>query len=336
METSPHCGQGRWIDLSRDLNPIADLLAVAFAERLDEDGRAALRQLRRIARSRRAQRWYSQREVPGAPVYGFVWECKGRIVGNVSLIPLDTTPKQYLIVNVAVLPAYRRRGIAHALMQQSLAYARQQGASRLWLQVDTDNHGAIALYRRLGFVACETVTLWQLGDSQTPDLLPLDGFQVRSGLVRRREWARQLAWLHSLYPPERAWHLPLPAEQALAPTWRGWWWRLLHPLTFRQGIVRKAGRLQATAVWLPRPGAPTDAVLFAAPPDAAPATIVTLTSHLRTFTRRPLRAELPRGAAEEGLRAAGFQPVRHLLWMLWRADAALTSPCYNESNTKHG
>ena len=51
------------------------------------------------------------------------------------------------IANIAVLPAYRRRGIARALVQA----AQAKPLSRLTLEVRASNEAAIALYRSLGF-----------------------------------------------------------------------------------------------------------------------------------------------------------------------------------------
>ncbi len=52
------------------------------------------------------------------------------------------------IANIAVFPAYRRRGIARALVQA----AQAKPLSRLTLEVRASNEAAIALYRSLGFV----------------------------------------------------------------------------------------------------------------------------------------------------------------------------------------
>ena len=48
---------------------------MAFLD-LDEEDHAVLRQLRRIARSRHTQHMYLRKEIPRAPLYGFVWEIK--------------------------------------------------------------------------------------------------------------------------------------------------------------------------------------------------------------------------------------------------------------------
>ncbi|MEU3513423.1 GNAT family N-acetyltransferase [Streptomyces longwoodensis] len=52
---------------------------------------------------------------------------------------------------VEVDPAQRRRGLATAVMAALAGRALQEGASAAWLQVETDNAGARALYGRTGF-----------------------------------------------------------------------------------------------------------------------------------------------------------------------------------------
>ncbi|MFE4335052.1 GNAT family N-acetyltransferase [Streptomyces sp. NPDC056831] len=52
---------------------------------------------------------------------------------------------------VEVAPECRRRGIATAVMAALARKALDEGASAAWLQVETDNEGARALYERMGF-----------------------------------------------------------------------------------------------------------------------------------------------------------------------------------------
>ncbi|MFD4861383.1 GNAT family N-acetyltransferase [Streptomyces atratus] len=52
---------------------------------------------------------------------------------------------------VEVGPEYRRRGLATAVMTALARKALDEGASAAWLQVETDNEGARALYERMGF-----------------------------------------------------------------------------------------------------------------------------------------------------------------------------------------
>jgi ribosomal protein S18 acetylase RimI-like enzyme len=52
---------------------------------------------------------------------------------------------------LAVRPDARRTGQAGSIIRALLEQARDQGVRQVWLQVLVDNHGARALYRRLGF-----------------------------------------------------------------------------------------------------------------------------------------------------------------------------------------
>ncbi|MFE9248036.1 GNAT family N-acetyltransferase [Streptomyces sp. NPDC007088] len=52
---------------------------------------------------------------------------------------------------VEVSPAHRRRGLATRVVAALAGRALAEGASAAWLQVESDNAGALALYERLGF-----------------------------------------------------------------------------------------------------------------------------------------------------------------------------------------
>jgi ribosomal-protein-alanine N-acetyltransferase len=56
------------------------------------------------------------------------------------------------LLNVAVDPATRRRGVGRALLEAVVAYARDNAAAKILLEVRASNAAAIALYDRLGFV----------------------------------------------------------------------------------------------------------------------------------------------------------------------------------------
>jgi len=55
------------------------------------------------------------------------------------------------ILNVAVDPVHRRRGIARQLLQELLERSRSYGFSLATLEVRRSNLAALALYRNLGF-----------------------------------------------------------------------------------------------------------------------------------------------------------------------------------------
>lgn len=57
------------------------------------------------------------------------------------------------VLDVATHPELRRRGYGRALMQQSLAYAREKAIRHVLLEVRRSNVPAIRLYRDCGFFA---------------------------------------------------------------------------------------------------------------------------------------------------------------------------------------
>jgi GNAT superfamily N-acetyltransferase len=60
------------------------------------------------------------------------------------------------IFSMATAPEMRGRGVATALLGQLLAWAWDHGATHAYLQVDANNHRALAVYRRFGFVTAYT------------------------------------------------------------------------------------------------------------------------------------------------------------------------------------
>lgn len=66
-------------------------------------------------------------------------------------IVLSTVLDEGNIDNVAVSPAYRRRGAADALVADVISRSRDMGLAFLMLEVRAGNEPAIALYRKHGF-----------------------------------------------------------------------------------------------------------------------------------------------------------------------------------------
>lgn len=75
-----------------------------------------------------------------------VWEEDGAAA---AYLGVQRVPPQADVMNVAVSPALRRRGIARALFAE--LERRLPEIDELFLEVRTSNSGAIALYRTLGF-----------------------------------------------------------------------------------------------------------------------------------------------------------------------------------------
>lgn len=56
------------------------------------------------------------------------------------------------MMNLAVHPNYRRRGIGEALIERLIPQLKNRGSGSLTLEVRQSNAGAIALYTKLGFL----------------------------------------------------------------------------------------------------------------------------------------------------------------------------------------
>ena len=82
-----------------------------------------------------------------------VAEVDGEVRGYVDLLPHPWQGMGW-VANLAVEPAYRRRGIATALMRSASQWAREQGLQGMVVEATTKNYPAICLYQKLGFKFC--------------------------------------------------------------------------------------------------------------------------------------------------------------------------------------
>lgn len=55
------------------------------------------------------------------------------------------------LFNIAVDPAYQRRGLGRALLETIIDEVEKRGVATLWLEVRASNAAAITLYESLGF-----------------------------------------------------------------------------------------------------------------------------------------------------------------------------------------
>lgn len=158
----------RPINLTTDLSQLADLMELGFADALDESGRAIIREMRALGRVGWLNSAVNRLDgLFGGVQQGFVWIEDGRLVGNVSVMPIPYAraaepdrAQGAIIANVVVHPAHRRRGLARSLLNAALDLMKQQGRRFAILQVDADNDGARRLYEQLGFRELRTFTRW--------------------------------------------------------------------------------------------------------------------------------------------------------------------------------
>ena len=80
--------------------------------------------------------------------YWLVAEVDGQVAGYIgSQSVLDAAD----MMNIAVSPDYRRRGIAKALVNELTAYLSKNNVIALLLEVRVSNEPAITLYEKMGF-----------------------------------------------------------------------------------------------------------------------------------------------------------------------------------------
>jgi ribosomal protein S18 acetylase RimI-like enzyme len=75
--------------------------------------------------------------------------CGNEVVGSVMTWGLGE--KRSATENIFVLPDWRRRGIAKALISEALTFLKEKGKTEATLGVFGDNRSAIALYQSLGY-----------------------------------------------------------------------------------------------------------------------------------------------------------------------------------------
>lgn len=72
----------------------------------------------------------------------------GKAVGYIGF---HTVIDEAYIANIAVLPDFRRKGTASALLERAIDYCRKNKMSFITLEVRKSNFSAVSLYRKFGF-----------------------------------------------------------------------------------------------------------------------------------------------------------------------------------------
>lgn len=307
--------QLRPLNILTDLPVVADLVETCFAGTLDAEGQRYIQQMRRAGNDGYFLRWAANAmDTVSMPLSGYVWEENREVVGNVSLVPFKREGRKiYLIANVAVRPDYRRKGIGRALTVSAMQHARQRHAQATWLHVREDNPGAAALYASLGFRERVRRTLWQAAPGRS--LGPL-GAGITITSRQARDWPQQEAWMRQLYPDELAWYQPIPwlsLRPGLGPSL----YRFFLEYETRQWAARvDGGQLLGVLAWQPSVGH-ADRLWAAALLEGGEGALTALLLHARhTLSwQKNLTLELPAGQAQEAILAAGFEPLRTLIWM---------------------
>ena len=93
-----------------------------------------------------------------SPKFFFVAVKDGKVVGYIILKVRENVWKSGHLLNLAVDPKYRRRGIGRALLKYALEILKKESVKNVWLEVRASNNPAINLYLSLGFVKIRKVS----------------------------------------------------------------------------------------------------------------------------------------------------------------------------------
>lgn len=220
-------GRLRPLDPLRDLSTVVDLITEAFADELDERSRAALRELRWMARLSPLVWWLMQADPTFSEnLHGFIWEepspgrNKWQIVGNISLSRAPGNRQRRVISNVVVQEEFRGRGLGRKLAEAAIAEARDLGARGVVLQVYEDNRPALRLYTDLGFEETTGETDLRLEAVESVALLDAPGYRLRPWQPADGQAVCELA--QQVTPLVRQWMRPIRDSEY----YLNWWTRL--------------------------------------------------------------------------------------------------------------
>jgi ribosomal protein S18 acetylase RimI-like enzyme len=306
----------RPFEIHRDLEQVANLVELCFADTIDPDGKRYLDRMRSAARNKSLLRWAKMApEIASLPLIGYVWQKDEKIVGNITLIPYYAKRRRFfLIANVAVHPDYRHRGIARELTRRGMKHARERGAPAVWLHVREENAAAVKLYKTLGFKERTRRTSW-ISKSD----MDLDDRYDRSNIQHpgTRYWNLHKTWLVRSYPPELSWHMPLNLNN-LNPGFIGAISRFIHSTYTRQWAVVKDKKFQGAVSWQPTISH-ANALWMAVPPVVDKKIVHDLLVHARRHapSQKPLMLDYPAHEFEDTIKNAGFTAQQTLIWMFY-------------------
>lgn len=304
----------RPLNAKKDLLQVADLIELCFMGTIDEDGRDYIQYLRRIAKDSETYFGMGGLQRRYAVIQGFVYEVEGRIIGNLSLLPFQKNGEFiYLIANVAVHPAFRRRGIALNLTNEALDYVKKKSAASAWLQVRDDNPPAFLLYKKMGFVEKTRRTTWTLKPNEFAQ------FPYQSDLLissrKPRDWEMQKKWLLRNYDDCVRWNLGLNVDH-FRPGLLPWIRQFLEEKFINQYSAYYDKKWVGT-VSLERTNLFADNLWLATNPEWEDSTIRSLVNFLqqRNNNRKPMSINFPEGRGVSAFDYLGCKKNHTLIWM---------------------
>ena len=240
----------RLINLPTDLQPLGQLIveSIHYPENPDwsvqtdekEDLVAAIKRLRRVWPLIRLVQAFSPplRDI----LRGYVWEEDDRIVGT-TIVQRRGATAVWAVGTVAVLPDYRRRGLARKMVTAGLDLIREHGGEKVILTVIDGNLPAYQLYERLGFEHYSGSTDFQTAPATVPPSPTLPQGYVQSPLSTF-DWQPRYALEERISPENMLKYEPIEVNRFRQP----FMMRLLLPLIrFAQSTREKEFVLRTTA-----------------------------------------------------------------------------------------
>lgn len=142
--------------------------------------------------------------------HGFLWEEGGEPQG-VANFQREGTTDVWNIVNVAVLPEYRRKGIGRRLAQASIDSIRERGGKTILLDVIAGNVPACRMYEEMGFeYQVGTTTFSYEREKPPPDPGLKNGYVLQTGFD---DWSSQFDFERRITPETIQRHAPITEDQ---------------------------------------------------------------------------------------------------------------------------
>lgn len=315
----------RPFDIGRDLRPVAELIADAFAHELDPRGSAALREMRIMSHVGALLKLLNRSTGEFDDIFGgFVWVEEGKVVGNVTVQKAESSGVRWQIANVAVAPAHRGRGISRHLMVRALDYIRENGGTWAVLQVYAQNVVARTLYERLNFEEVGGSVDLRMERVQRVDELPaIANFHAFSSeqwqLVYDLANSQQNGQMQWWRPPRRI-DFQITFEQLVAE----WFWQMVGRKQIYRRAIQRTRRFDAALILTAMRWRGTHQLQLWVHPDTQgqyeEQLVQWALATLQEYPRWPILLTLSsqHTAAIAAARAFGFQEQQTLLTMRYR------------------
>lgn len=88
------------------------------------------------------------------------WVAEDSALRGFATVEYEPWHERLILWFLYIEPAYRRRGVGRALLEQVEAFARQAGASHVWLETSNVNVPGVRAYERLGYSLCGADALY--------------------------------------------------------------------------------------------------------------------------------------------------------------------------------